>query len=472
MRVKRLWIQKYRKYYDQEIIFDESPNNLRFQKEIFGNMNVILFSGENGTGKTTILSFISYIFRYIQRYRHRMVSDYRFSYDIKIENKVVTITLNKQGTDIYIEINKELYYIKEYKIGNREYYQNPNIVGVKQVTYDEIKKYLPVKVYVLGFDNAYKKLSYSYNYIGDRLVEYRDISASYGTTSRGNNISAGIANIYYKILNNNQLRKMFKSWGLELSDYVDIYVNNDPYAVIENRDGMDDLLAFREKYNIKDPYNEGEALYYKSEIEEYLENIDSEYNDRFMIVDYLKTKKRYDILGELIDKRVIYINEFYINKGGKVISIKDMSTGEKAFLFDLFAVCSNLKENSIIIWEEPETHLNMKWARNLLPLLVELAREKNIQWFFSSHSAYMIKNLFQNQIVRLNETDLKRPDFNTFLANDTEIYKRLFGDEEDNLFEKKVIKYIKNGSNKIKNEMFDVLGESYLKFMIYKSLEN
>lgn len=60
MRVKRLWIQKYRKYYDQEIIFDESPNNLRFQKEIFGNMNVILFSGENGTGKTTILSFISY----------------------------------------------------------------------------------------------------------------------------------------------------------------------------------------------------------------------------------------------------------------------------------------------------------------------------------------------------------------------------------------------------------------------------
>ena len=149
-----------------------------------------------------------------------------------------------------------------------------------------------------------------------------------------------------------------------------------------------------------------------------------------------------------------------------------MSTGEKAFLFDLFAVCSNLKENSIIIWEEPETHLNMKWARNLLPLLVELAREKNIQWFFSSHSAYMIKNLFQNQIVRLNETDLKRPDFNTFLANDTEIYKRLFGDEEDNLFEKKVIKYIKNGSNKIKNEMFDVLGESYLKFMIYKSLEN
>lgn len=473
MKVKKLWIQKYQKYYDQEIIFDDFPNDSRLQKDIFGNMNILLFSGENGAGKTTILSFISYIFRYIQRYRERMTSDYMISYDIKIENKVVSVTLKKHKTDIYIEIDNELYYIKEYRIGyNRGYYQNPNIEKVKQVTYDEIKKYLPTKVYVLGFDNAYKKLSYGSNYIGDRLVEYRDISVSYDTTSRGNNISTGIAYIYYKILNNSLLRKMLKSWGLELSSYVDIYVNDASYTVIENKEERDDLLAFREKYRIKDPYIEGKSLYYKSEIEKYLKNIDSDYNDRFMIVDYLKTKKRYGILAELINKRIIYVNEFYINKGERVISIKDMSTGEKAFLFDLFAVCSNLKENSIIVWEEPETHLNMKWSKNLIPLLVELARDKNIQWLFSSHSAYMIKNLFQNQIIRLCGMDLKRPDFNTFLANDTEIYIKLFEDEESNPFEKKVITYIENGSKNIKSEMLDVLGESYLKFMIYKSLEN
>ncbi len=71
------------------------------------------------------------------------------------------------------------------------------------------------------------------------------------------------------------------------------------------------MLAFREKYRIKDPYIEGKSLYYKSEIEKYLKNIDSDYNDRFMIVDYLKTKKRYGILVELINKRIVYINEFY-----------------------------------------------------------------------------------------------------------------------------------------------------------------
>ena len=161
-----------------------------------------------------------------------------------------------------------------------------------------------------------------------------------------------------------------------------------------------------------------------------------------------------------------------MNKDGRNISIKDMSTGEKSFLFDLFAICSNLKENSIIIWEEPETHLNMKWSKNLIPLLVELARERNIQWLLSSHSAYMIKNLFQNQIIRLDGMDLRKPNFNTFLANDVEIYKRLFEDEEDNPFEKTVIKHIENANKNVKNEMLDVLGESYLRFLIYKSMEN
>lgn len=48
MRVKRLWIQKYQQYNNQEVIFDDFSNGSRFQKEIFGNMNIFLFSGENG----------------------------------------------------------------------------------------------------------------------------------------------------------------------------------------------------------------------------------------------------------------------------------------------------------------------------------------------------------------------------------------------------------------------------------------
>lgn len=468
MKIKSLWIQKYQKYENCNIVFDEHLKHSKFQKEIFGNMNILLFSGENGAGKTTILSFITYIFRYIQRYRERFKSDYRISYDIKIKKSIFNVILEKSNMDIYIKINDKKYYIQEYKIAPKKgYYQNFNIKNIEQVTYDKIKKFLPSQVYVLGFDNSYEKLYYASNYIGDRLVKYRPISESYSITSRGNDISLGIAHIYHKIIKNKQLQNMFESLKLKLSSYVDIYVNIERCSIVRGNYMLNDIDYIK-------VLNTGDIdkIYSDSEIEKYIENCDSKYNKRFRIMDYLKTKKRFYVLNELIDKKIIYINEFYINKNGIDIPIKDMSTGEKSFLFDLFSICSNLKENSLIIWEEPETHLNMKWSKNLIPLLVELTKENNIQWIFSSHSTYMIKNLFQNQIIRLKEKRLETPDFNTFLANDTEIYKRLFEDGEENLFEKKVFKYIQNNDHELKCELLKILGESYLTFMIYKSMEN
>lgn len=465
MKLKKLWIEKYQKYSNQEIIFDNTEIVSELQKQIFGNMNIVLFSGENGSGKTTILSFIAYIFRYIQRFRERLESDYILSYEIQIEGTYCDIVLKKVKSDVYIQINGNRYCIMEYKIGrDKGYCFNQYIKDVKQIEYDKIKKYLPAKVYVHAFDNAYKKLTYSSNYIGDRLVEYRDISLAYGTTSRGNFNSPGIAYLYYNFILNPQLRNLFKAFGLELSNFVDIYTK------VESKNSSKNHFIYDNPwYEIT---GEDQEMYDKSEIIQYLEKIDSEYDLRFRIVDYLKNKKRYKVLVELIDKGIIYINEFYIRKEGKDISIQNMSTGEKAFLFDLFAICSRIKENSLIIWEEPETHLNMKWAQNLIPLLAELFSQSNVQWLLSSHSAYMIKNLFQNQIIRLNGMDIKNPDFNTFLANDTEIYKKLFEDNVINPFERKAIEYIKDGEANIRYEMMNVLGESYLKFMLFKSLEN
>ena len=162
MKIKTLWIQKYQKYSNQQIIFCDDSKISQLQGEIFGNMNVLLFSGENGAGKTTILSFISYIFRYLQRYRERLQSDYILSYETSINNNTFDITLKKENMDIYIFINKEEYYIKEYKLKpNKGYYENLSISNIPQVTYDEIKMYLPPRIFVLGFDNAYNKLTYT-----------------------------------------------------------------------------------------------------------------------------------------------------------------------------------------------------------------------------------------------------------------------------------------------------------------------
>lgn len=473
MRIKELWIQNYKKYNDRNIIFENNNDNSALQKNIFGKMNIVLFSGENGSGKTTILSFVSYIFRFLQRFRERLESDYRLSYEIQINRMLHNIILYKKDKNIFISVDGEWRYIQEFRKGHDKGYRiNPDIPEEKQVTYDEIKKYLPSCVFVIGFDKAYRKLSYGSNYIGDNLVDYRDLSSDYSTTSRGNYNSKGIAYLYYIFSTNSQLRKMFTLWGLELSNFVDICPNVEDLESLQIRLKREYPRYYKESYKWDQPYIDGQKKYFESGIESYLVDIDSEYNKRFMIVDYLKNKKNYQDLLHLIVNGIIYINEFYIRKENKDIPIIDMSTGEKAFLFDLFAVCSNIENNALIIWEEPETHLNMKWSQNLVPLLVQLFNKSDVQWLFSSHSAYMIKNLFQNQIIRLKGLEINTPDFNTFLANDTEIYKRLFEDNEANPFEKAVLKEIEKGNHNEQQKIMSVLGESYIKFLLYKSWEN
>ncbi len=90
MKIFSLYIEKYMKFEKQEIKFNSeniSKSKEDFQKELFGKMNITLFCGLNGTGKTSILSFMAKIFRYLQRFRERIPSDFKIHYSIQKENK-------------------------------------------------------------------------------------------------------------------------------------------------------------------------------------------------------------------------------------------------------------------------------------------------------------------------------------------------------------------------------------------------
>lgn len=466
VKINKLWISDYHQFKDQWIIFDPEHDISAIQKEIFGKSDFILFSGENGSGKTTILSFIAYSFRYLQRYRERMPSDFKLYYSTMVKRRKYSIILSMHSGNVFITINDKDYYVQEYNLKKKEYIKN-TLISCEQITYENIIPYLPSTVYVIGIDTMYRDLKYSSNYVGDRKVLYRDISDAYKTTNRGSYNSNGILYLYYMLSTNSNLRKLFKSWGLEIAPFVDIKINVDnvedsAYSNSPERDG----------YYIKDFFvnpKENSKLYKESGIEGYLSET-TDYNKRLRIFEFLKRKSDYNRLKNLIDLGIVYINEYYIRKNGVDIPIGYMSTGEKAFLYDLFSLCANIKENAIIIWEEPETHLNVKWSKNLIPLLVELFKDFDVQWILSSHSSYMIKNFFQSQIVCLKNGEITHPDFNTFMANDVEVSTRMFNDTLNSDFERIVLKYMKKERQE-QLELFDILGESYLRFMLFQSME-
>lgn len=469
MKLKNLWIEDYNQFKNRRIIFDSEQTEIRFQQEMYGKANITLFSGENGAGKTTILSFIAYIFRYLQRFRERMFCDFELTYELKVDHRITTVRLRLDSKDLYIMVNnKNEYYVQEFNLKKRMYVERIDIPN-HQVTYDEIEKFLPANVYVMGFDAVYKSLDYSSNYIGDRRVEYRDIANSYITTNRGAYNSNGILYLYHAFSARPELRKVFKSWGLDLSPFVDVKINikdeEYPYLLFGNPNNAP--FSYDVDYFVSNESKK--AMYKNSGIQKYLSPAE-EYNVRLNIYEYLKTQKNYNHLKDMIECGVVYINEYYIKKGEVNIPISHMSTGEKAFFSDLFFLAEHVDDNSLVIWEEPETHLNAKWAKNLIPVLMELFKNKDVHWLLSSHSSYMIRNLFPYQIICLRNGIIENPNFNTFMANDVEISRKIFGDMIPNPFESKVLKYAKQ-SKALQSEMMDVLGESYLRFMVFNLME-
>lgn len=222
MKILKLYIKDYKKFQNQTIVFD-SGNKTKIQYDLFKNINVTLLSGENGSGKSTILSFIAKIFRYLQRYRERIPCDFVLEYQIGYMNEEYTIELSKNDEYNYIKINEKLYIIQEFDLKKRRYVKYEQCT-IEQISYDDICKYLPNKVIVLGFDTDYARLWYSNNYFGDRKVEFVDINNSFQDTGIGLDFSSGILEFYDRLYNNNKLENVMKSIGISFSPMVDIYL--------------------------------------------------------------------------------------------------------------------------------------------------------------------------------------------------------------------------------------------------------
>ena len=173
----------------------------------------------------------------------------------------------------------------------------------------------------------------------------------------------------------------------------------------------------------------------------------------------------------MIDKTLIYINNFFIIKGGKEIPLSNMSTGEKMFLCRIFFILSEVEDNSIIILEEPEIHLNHAWVKQIVSIITLLFNKYKIHFIISTHNYAFINNLFKENLLLVNDDEILEPKINTFLANEKSISLELFGtSKNNNIFEDKILKIIGGNDKESIDRLIDVLGESYYKFLAFKRL--
>lgn len=70
-----------------------------------------------------------------------------------------------------------------------------------------------------------------------------------------------------------------------------------------------------------------------------------------------------------------------------------MSSGEKMFIIRILSILSEIEDNSIIIIEEPELHLNPSWTKQIVTMLHHFFNTYNVHFIISTHNYSFINTV-------------------------------------------------------------------------------
>ena len=468
MKLKKLWISDFGKFKDQWIVFNDDSSPSKLQKDIYGNMNFTLLSGENGSGKSTMVNFIALVFKHLQKGREKL-NDYKLFYDIIKDDEVFSIVIEKKDTKISFQVNDNRFMLRK-RDSKKE---NTSINKSEYINITEISIYIPSRIVVIGSDGCLNNLYNKPEFCVMRgQVLFKNITSNFSERAHGIIDSLSIVSFYKMLNDSSELEAFLKNkMNLVFDDKVFVNLNCLDNPNRHYREG-DDNYHFRAYAHMIEVCREMYDLSHISEYIKFDDYFDDFLNTYFDIRAFMKQEeKETKLLKGIIRKHGLFINDLYLKKGGIKIPIKSFSTGEKAFLFSLFFLCENVEENALIMWEEPEIHLNTIWIKELIPLLTLLFKKYHTQWILSSHNAYMIKNFFTKQVVRITDDDISHPDFKTFLANESEIYNNLYNKSAISGLEAIVLSKIKKSGMDIRKEIFNELGESYIRFFAFEMME-
>lgn len=106
----------------------------------------------------------------------------------------------------------------------------------------------------------------------------------------------------------------------------------------------------------------------------------------------------FDIL-QLTDN--FLIDDLIITKNEREMSISQFSSGELSLFIRILEISLHIENNSLILIDEPEIHLNPLWINNYYYLLKECFSDLNCHFIIASQSPLMVGMFNKSQIFYL-----------------------------------------------------------------------
>lgn len=133
----------------------------------------------------------------------------------------------------------------------------------------------------------------------------------------------------------------------------------------------------------------------------------------------------------LKSKLPLSVQELWMSDGRQIVAFDDLSDGEAQLLLTLGAVRLFGDDETLFLYDEPETHLNPSW-RTRFHLDFEKANEPNgnAQAFISSHSPFLVSSLPREAVFHFmkvdGSTEMSTPTGETFGASFDVLIKKHF----------------------------------------------
>lgn len=417
MRVKSIKFLSDYKQFQKGQKFQFS--SLKKEYSTNSNTKFSVLVGRNGSGKTTLMSLIPTLFHYIERYNDKIPANFELIYEIRgIEITISHLNNLIRGSvpNVYKNVQvvpKRNPRYNDYTMINKE---------EKFIEYALFHQYTPMSVVASAFSlHGEYPTPRPGNYDGHQIVSDQSITNIYGRNHwQMGSISRGILRFVRLFFESkSEIKQLLKLFDLEFTNRVEHkYYGAESEWVEVNRSWL-----------------------HKHDVEVQMEEA--------------------------------YLNDIEFERYGRRITLNNMSSGEKMLLLRAISILNSIEDESIVIVEEPELHLDQVWNRQLMTLFQILFKNYNCHIIIATHDYSIINSVPKNNLIFLDYGKKSQIHENTFLALYDELFSILYGDKfKLNEFESEFIKSIPQKSIEELKADYNELGNSLYKYLVYKQLKN
>lgn len=405
------FLSDYKQFKENSEFLFSSGENKNMPKAFFS-----ILVGRNGSGKTTLMSLISSLFYNLERYNRKIVANFELRYVIKNKNitivhlnNLIRVSVDGKFDNIQL-VPKRSAVIFDYSMINKD---------EQYIKYDLFHEYVPESVILSTFSlHGEYPSSRRGNYMGNHIIEDKSITSIYGVNHwRLGSISNGIFRFIKLFIEiEDEITQLLKLFDLEFMGSVKCKnQGEDPKWIEVNPDWLD-----------SDEY----GRYYE------------------------------------------YFNDIKFKKNGRILTLYNMSSGEKMLLLRSISILDSIKNNSIVIIEEPELHLDQVWNRQLISLFKILFKKYKCHIIIATHDYSLINSVSKDNLLFLVDGKSTEINGNTFLASYDELFSILYGDKfRRNEVENKFLESLSGKSVNQLNTDFEMLGNSIYKYFVYRELK-